>query len=86
MSALPPKADMLSFEIDVCLVPLTDIHAFTCVGERVQVTASQSVQNGRDVSVIFDCGANCAGSRSMATPCPLSAKSGYFSGSPDARY
>ena len=25
MSALPPKADMFSVEIDVCFVPLTDI-------------------------------------------------------------
>ena len=25
MSALPPKADMLSVEIDVCFVPITDI-------------------------------------------------------------
>jgi len=28
MSALPPKADMFGFEIDVCLVPLTDISAW----------------------------------------------------------
>ena len=26
MSALPPKADMFSVELDVCFVPLTDIH------------------------------------------------------------
>jgi hypothetical protein len=26
MSALPPKADMLSVEINVCFVPLADIH------------------------------------------------------------
>ena len=25
MSALPPKADMLSVEIDVCFVPIADI-------------------------------------------------------------
>jgi hypothetical protein len=25
MSALPPKADMFSFEIDVCLVPIADM-------------------------------------------------------------
>jgi hypothetical protein len=25
MSALPPKADMLSVEIDVCLVPIADM-------------------------------------------------------------
>ena len=26
MSALPPKADMFSFEIDVCFVPIADIN------------------------------------------------------------
>ena len=66
MSALPPISDIRRCRWDVRKVPLADIDALLCGGEGVQVTGAQSVQNGRDVSVGFDCGANRAGSRSMA--------------------
>ena len=66
MSALSPEADIFIVGINVCYVPIADIDALVCGGEGVQVTGAQSVQNGRDVSVGFDCGANRAGSRSMA--------------------
>jgi hypothetical protein len=39
MSALPPKADMFSFEIDVCLVPEADIN-------RVQIVSAPSAPVG----------------------------------------
>ena len=34
MSALPPKADMCSVEINVCFVPLADIHVIDAVALR----------------------------------------------------
>jgi hypothetical protein len=48
MSALPPKADILSIEIDVRFVPLADIHlAVCCVQHAVNSLKSCGVSEKR---------------------------------------